>query len=142
MEPTDSLLIGVDLVKDPSRLEAAYNDPVGLTAEFNRNILRVLNRRFGADFDPESFAHRAFFDPVNAWIEMRLQAQHPVTVRLPAIDLELKLEAFDELRTEISAKYTRESLAQAAQESGLRLAGWFTDPQQLFGLSLLRKAPA
>ena len=75
MGPTDRLLIGTDLVKDRAVLEAAYNDSAGVTAEFNRNVLRVLNRELDADFDPEAFEHVAFFDEANSWIEMRLRAQ-------------------------------------------------------------------
>lgn len=138
MAPDDALLLGVDLVKDIRRVEAAYNDDAGVTAAFNRNILAVINRRFGADFQPEAFEHRAFFDPDNAWIEMRLRATRPMRVRVPAVDLELVLDTGDELRTELSCKYTRETLAARAALAGLRLDHWFTDPEQLFALALVR----
>lgn len=139
MESTDSVLIGVDLVKERSRLEAAYDDPEGVTAAFNRNILAVLNRRFGADFLPEEFAHRAFYDPGNAWIEMRLVAQREMVVHTGELGLELNLVAGSEIRTEVSCKFTRESLTAAAAEAGLGIEGWYSDAESLFALALLRK---
>jgi L-histidine Nalpha-methyltransferase len=136
----DSLLLGLDLVKDPAVLEAAYNDRQGITAAFNRNILRGFNRATGADFDPERFAHRAFYDPENAWIEMRLRATAPQRVHVPILDLTLSFDAGDEIRTEISCKYTRERIDRYAAEAGLRVAGWYTDDQQRFALAMLRSA--
>jgi L-histidine N-alpha-methyltransferase len=132
MEASDALLLGVDLVKDAARLEAAYGDPEGVTAEFNRNALRVLNRRFGADFDPAAFAHRAFYDPENAWIEMRLRASRPMRVQLPALDLVLDLSLGAEVRTEVSCKFTLASIAESAAEGGLALSHWYGDPEGLF----------
>lgn len=137
MAAGDALLVGVDLVKDRARLEAAYNDPEGVTAAFNANALAVLNRRFGADFDPAAFAHRAFYDEANAWIEMRLVSARRQRVRLPRIDTVLAFAAGDELRTEISCKFTRASLDAAARSAGLALLRWFTDPESLFALALL-----
>ncbi len=139
MEATDSALIGVDLVKEKSRLEAAYNDPEGVTAAFNRNILSVLNRRFGANFSPEAFGHRAFYDPVNAWIEMRLVVTRDMVVNIGALGLVLHLAAGSEIRTEVSCKFTRESLTRAAAEAGLHIEGWYSDPEELFALALLRR---
>lgn len=139
MDRSDRLLIGVDLVKNPARLEAAYNDPEGVTAEFNLNALRVLNQRFGGDFDPEAFAHRAFYDSENAWIEMRLVARRPLRVRLSRLDLTLNLAAGVELRTEVSCKFTRESLEASAQDAGLSIDRWVSDPEHLFALALLRR---
>jgi L-histidine Nalpha-methyltransferase len=140
MEASDALLLGVDLVKDAARLEAAYGDPEGVTAEFNRNALRVLNRRFGADFDPAAFAHRAFYDPENAWIEMRLRASRPMRVELPALDLVLDLSLGAEVRTEVSCKFTLASLAESAAEGGLALSHWYGDPEGLFALAVLRRS--
>ena len=91
MGPTDRLLIGTDLVKDRALLEAAYNDRDGVTAEFNRNVLRVMNAGLGADFDPEAFEHVAFFDEAQSWIEMRLRAIGAQTVRIDGADLEVRL---------------------------------------------------
>jgi L-histidine N-alpha-methyltransferase len=137
MRPSDSFLVGVDLIKDVARIEAAYNDPEGVTAEFNKNALRVINHRFGADFDVDAFEHRAFYDRDNAWIEMRLAASRAMQVRLTALDLELRLPAGAEIRTEVSCKFTRASLAAAAR--GLTIAGWYPDPEGLFALALLRR---
>ena len=142
MAPSDALLIGVDLVKDPARLEAAYDDPEGVTAEFNKNALRVLNRRFGADFEPAAFAHRALYDAENAWIEMRLVASHRMSVHVSAIDLNLDLDEGAEIRTEVSCKFTRASLEASAAAGGLAAAAWHTDPEQLFALALLRRSDA
>lgn len=137
MAPGDGLLIGVDLVKERAELEAAYNDPQGVTAAFNRNMLAVVNRRFDADFAPEAFAHRAFYDAGAAWIEMRLVALRPMTVHLGALDLTLTLDAGAEIRTEVSCKFTSDSMRAAAEEAGLGLTRWFADPAQRFALALL-----
>ena len=131
--------MGVDLVKDPARLHAAYNDAAGVTAEFNLNILRVLNDRLGADFDPADFEHRAFYDPRCQWIEMRLRARRAVTARVPAAGIELSLAEGEEIRTELSCKYTRETLAARLFGSGLALEAWITDPERLFASALLRR---
>jgi L-histidine N-alpha-methyltransferase len=136
----DRFLVGVDLVKDRARLEAAYNDAAGVTALFNRNVLQVLNDRLGADFDLSAFAHVAFWDEANAWIEMRLRALRPSRVRIPAAGLTLRFERGDEIRTELSCKYTRQSLEARLEGTGLRLERWFTDPEPLFALALLRRA--
>lgn len=140
MLTSDALLLGVDLVKDTARIEAAYNDPEGVTAAFNRNALRVLNQRFGADFDADAFEHRAFFDPDNAWIEMRLRASRPMRVRLPALELDLSFAQGAEIRTEVSCKFTQASLIASAAEAGLVVPYWFADPEQLFALAILRRS--
>jgi L-histidine N-alpha-methyltransferase len=137
LEPGDGFLVGLDLVKDVGRLEAAYNDSAGVTAEFNRNILRVLNDRLGADFDPEAFAHVAFYDRANAWIEMRLRSSRPQRVRIPATCLDLSFEPGDEIRTEISCKYTHASFEALLPGTGLGVDRWYTDPDDLFALALL-----
>jgi L-histidine N-alpha-methyltransferase len=138
MERSDALLLGVDLVKDHARLQAAYDDPEGVTAAFNRNTLRVLNQRFGGDFDPDAFAHRAFYDADNAWIEMRLRATRAQTVHLRDLDLRLDLAHGEEIRTEVSCKFTRASLDASAREGGLAVASFRTDPEGLFALAVLR----
>ncbi|WP_437592015.1 L-histidine N(alpha)-methyltransferase [Sorangium sp. So ce1000] len=142
MEPSDALLVGADLVKDTARLEAAYDDPEGVTAAFNRNALRVINRRFGANFAPDAFAHRAFYDAARAWIEMRLVASRRMRVQIPALDLRLDLERGAEIRTEVSCKFTRDSLQASARAGGLVVSSWHTDPNQLFALALLRRSDA
>jgi L-histidine N-alpha-methyltransferase len=136
--PEDRLLLGTDLVKDPAVIEAAYDDDGGVTAEFNRNVLHVINRELDADFDPEDFEHVAFFDRRNEWIEMRLRAVRPCQVRIADLDLTIDFDQGEELRTEISAKFTRERLEKDYRAAGLELAGWYTDADELFALSLAR----
>lgn len=140
MDDSDRFLVGIDRVKEISRIEAAYNDPEGVTAAFNRNLLSVLNRRFAGDFDLDAFEHRAFYDPENAWIEMRLRAVRATQVQLRDLDLHLHFAPGEEIRTEISCKFTHERFAAAAAKAGLTVEGWFSDPGALFSLALLRRA--
>jgi L-histidine N-alpha-methyltransferase len=132
----DALLLGTDLVKDPRRLEAAYDDSAGVTAAFNRNVLSVLNRELAADFAPERFAHIARWNPAEEWIEMRLRSQGPQTVRLRELDLQVEFADGEEMRTEISAKFRRERVETELAAAGLALAAWWTDPGGDFALSL------
>jgi L-histidine Nalpha-methyltransferase len=142
LAPGDGFLVGLDLVKDVARLEAAYNDAAGVTAEFNRNILRVMNDRLGADFDPQAFEHVAFYDRDRAWIEMRLRSRRLQRVRIPAAHLDLAFEAGEEIRTEISCKYTRASFETLLRGTGLEVDRWYTDAEHLFALALLgRRSP-
>jgi gamma-glutamyl hercynylcysteine S-oxide synthase len=136
MRPGDRLLIGTDLVKDRSVLEAAYNDSQGVTAEFNRNVLRVVNDGLGANFAPEAFEHVAFFDEANSWIEMRLRANGAQTVHIEGADLEVTFRDGDEIRTEISAKFTEDAVKSELTTAGLRLESFFTDGGGLFGLAV------
>ena len=136
MEPRDRLLLGTDLVKDHAVLEAAYDDSEGVTAEFNRNLLRVLNRALGADFDPEAFEHVAFFDEDRSWIEMRLRASSPQAVRIEELDMDVTFDAGEEMRTEISAKFTPDGVSRELARAGLRLERFLTDENELFGLSV------
>ena len=138
MEREDHLLLGCDLVKDPAVIEAAYNDSEGVTAEFNRNVLRVINRELDADFDPDEFEHVAFFDPHHEWVEMRLRASRPQEVSLTGLALRVDFAEGEELRTEISAKFTPERLQGDLAAAGLEAVGWHTDPNELFALSLSR----
>jgi L-histidine N-alpha-methyltransferase len=140
--PEDYLLMGTDLVKDPSVLEAAYDDAQGVTADFNRNVLRVLNRELQANFDPDDFEHVAVFDRENEWIEMRLRARREHTTLVRDLDLAVHFDAGEELRTEISAKFTPARLERDLSAAGLRLVRWLTDPEQLFALTLSRRTPA
>ncbi|MCG6923725.1 MAG: L-histidine N(alpha)-methyltransferase [Acidobacteria bacterium] len=140
LDPGDAFLLGLDLVKDAARLHAAYNDSAGVTAEFNRNILRVVNTHLGADFEPEAFEHVAFYDPDNAWIEMRLRATRGMRVSIPGANLQMVLEPGDEIRTELSCKYTRGSLEARLPGTGLCVEAWYTDPDQLFACALLRRS--
>jgi L-histidine Nalpha-methyltransferase len=138
--PGDALLLGTDLVKDSRVLEAAYDDSQGVTAEFNLNVLRVVNRELGADFDLDNFEHVAFFDRRHEWIEMRLRARRACEVHIAALDLSIHFDRAEELRTEISAKFTRERLEADYAAAGLELDAWMTDPDGLFALSLARPA--
>jgi L-histidine N-alpha-methyltransferase len=134
------LLLGTDLVKDPRIIEAAYDDSAGVTAQFNLNVLHVVNRELGANFDVDAFEHVAFFDREREWIEMRLRAIEPQHVRVEALDLEVDFAAREEIRTEISAKFTSEGLRADLAAAGLELVELFTDPDELFALSLARVA--
>ena len=134
------LLLGTDLVKDPHTIEAAYDDSAGVTAEFNRNVLHVVNRELGANFDVDGFEHVAFFDRRRQWIEMRLRATAPQHVRVEALDLDVDFDAGEELRTEISAKFTPKRLRADLAAARLELVELFIDPDNLFALSLARPA--
>jgi L-histidine N-alpha-methyltransferase len=138
--PGDYLLLGTDLVKDRATLEAAYDDAAGITAEFNRNILHVLNRELDGNFDPEQFGHVAIFDEHNEWIEMRLRALTAQTAELARIGLTVQFTEGEEMRTEISAKFTRERLEGDLAAAGLVLAAWYTDEREWFAVSLARLA--
>jgi L-histidine N-alpha-methyltransferase len=136
--PADHLLMGTDLVKDPQVLTRAYDDAQGVTAEFNRNLLRVLNRELRADFDPEDFEHVALFNDEHEWIEMRLRARREHTTTVRDLDLSVHFDAGEEMRTEISAKFTRERIAGDLAAAGLEIVSWLTDPEELFALTLSR----
>jgi len=138
--PDDRLLLGTDLVKDSARLESAYDDSQGVTAEFNKNVLNVLNRDLGADFDIAAFEHVARYDEEEARMDIRLRSLADQTVRLDGLDLTVSFAAGEEMRTEISAKFTRERLESVYEESGMELDGWFTDSAEDYALSLARPA--
>jgi L-histidine N-alpha-methyltransferase len=136
LRPQDRLMLGVDLVKEPAILEAAYNDSAGVTAAFNRNVLAVVNRELDADFDLEAFEHVAFYDREQQWIEMRLRALRPQVVDVRGLGLTVHFANREELRTEISAKFTRERLEADLAAAGLCLDAYLTDPEGLFALTL------
>jgi L-histidine N-alpha-methyltransferase len=140
LRPQDRLVLGTDLVKDPAVLEAAYNDAAGLTAAFNRNVLAVVNRELDADFDLAAFEHVAFFDRCHEWIEMRLRALAPQVVNVRRLGLTVHFAHREELRTEVSAKFTRERLAGDLRASGLVLDSLATDVRDLFAVSVSRPA--
>ncbi len=118
LERDEWLLLGAGLVVDPELLVPAYDDAAGVTAEFDRNVLRVLNTRLGADFDPDRFVHRAVWDAENEWIEMRLEATEPMTVSVPGLDLEVSFEKGEQMRTEISAKFRLDRLGAELDRAG------------------------
>ncbi len=131
-------LVGTDLVKDRARLDAAYNDSRGITAAFNRNVLRVLNRDLDADFVEHRFEHLAAFDPEQELVDIRLRSRVEQTVRVAALDLDVRFAAGEEMRTEISTKFQREPLERELSASGFAPAGWWTDRAGDFALSLWR----
>ncbi|MDN5382124.1 L-histidine N(alpha)-methyltransferase [Streptomyces sp. LB8] len=136
LSPGDALLLGTDLVKDEEVLVRAYDDAAGVTAAFNRNVLSVLNRELGADFEPEAFDHVALWDAGNEWIEMRLRSRTAQTVKVPALALAVDFAAGEELRTEVSAKFRRERVHEELAAAGLESARWWTDGEGRFALSL------
>jgi L-histidine N-alpha-methyltransferase len=133
MRAGDRFLMGADLRKDVGVIEAAYNDARGVTAEFNRNMLRVLNHELDADFDPDAFEHRAFYEPEAHRIEMHLVATRDQTVHIPGIG-SVRFAAGETIRTEISCKYDVPSIAALFAAAGLRLESWKTDPEHRFAL--------
>jgi L-histidine Nalpha-methyltransferase len=131
----ESLVLGTDLVKDPRVLNAAYNDARGLTRDFNKNVLRVINRELNADFDADRFRHVAFFDETTSQIEMHLESTSSQTVTIESLELELRFAEGERILTEISRKFTRESVEQLFQDAGLALRGWFVSRDGYFALS-------
>ncbi|WP_432193966.1 L-histidine N(alpha)-methyltransferase [Streptomyces sp. bgisy027] len=136
LSPGDALLLGTDLVKDEKVLVEAYDDAAGVTAAFNKNVLTVIDRELGADFDPGAFEHVAVWDRDNEWIEMRLRSRTAQTVKVPALDLAVHFAAGEEMRTEVSAKFRRDGVRAELSAAGLELAHWWTDGQGRFALSL------
>lgn len=141
LHPGEWLLLGTDLVKDPRTLVCAYDDSAGVTAEFNRNVLQVLNRQLGATFDPNQFEHVAHWDAHQEWIEMLLRSRSDQVVCVPGADLEVPFQAGEDIRTEISAKFRPDGVAAELGEAGFTLERWWTDSAQRFGISLARSVP-
>ena len=138
----DWLLLGFDLVKDVGRLHAAYNDAAGITAAFNTNVLAVLNRELGADFAPDRFQHLARYEPDHDWIAMYLRSTRTQTVKLAELDLAISFGQGELMRTEISAKFTRQRVEAELGEAGLALRRWWTDSHGDFALALAQPAAA
>jgi L-histidine N-alpha-methyltransferase len=134
------LLLGTDLVKERAVLEAAYNDSQGVTADFNRNVLRVINHQLGGDFDPEAFEHVAVYNKSRERMEIYLDSTRSQKVNLKKLDLEISFEEGERMRTEVSCKYTRSSVSAMLDEAGLSLDEWFTGPDGAFALSLASPA--
>lgn len=132
----EALLLGADLVKDPVRMERAYNDAAGVTADFNRNVLRVINCELGGDFDPTGFAHVARWDGEHEWIEMVLRSEADQRVHVADLDLEVEFSAGEEMRTEVSDKFRRSGLEAELAAAGFDLREWWEDPAGDFALSL------
>jgi L-histidine N-alpha-methyltransferase len=138
MHPGDAFLMGVDLRKDPATIEAAYNDAAGVTAEFNRNMLRVLNSLAGANFDVDAYEHRAFYERELHRIEMHLVPSAPQTVAIPGVG-EVRIAAGESIRTEISCKHSRESVDAMLAAAGMTVMRWETDADGLY--AILTAAP-
>ncbi|MEU5089234.1 L-histidine N(alpha)-methyltransferase [Streptomyces sp. NPDC021356] len=136
LSPGDALLLGTDLVKDEAVLVRAYDDAAGVTAAFNKNVLAVVDRELGADFDPDAFDHVALWNPDEEWIEMRLRSRTAQTVKVPALDLAVDFAAGEEMRTEVSAKFRREGVSAELAAARLDLTRWWTDREGRFALSL------
>ena len=139
MRPGDTFLLGTDLVKSIDRLELAYNDPAGVTAAFNKNVLNVINRELGANFDPDLFDHVAFFDTENEWMDLGLRSSTEQIVRVAALDLEVRFGGDELMRTEISAKFRREGIEAELAQAGLDLVELWTDTAGDYALSLSTK---
>ncbi|MBL1100380.1 L-histidine N(alpha)-methyltransferase [Streptomyces coffeae] len=136
LAPGDALLLGTDLVKDEATLVAAYDDAQGVTAAFNKNVLAVLNRELGADFNPADFDHVAVWNAEEEWMEMRLRARKELTAKIPAMDLAIHFAAGEEVRTEVSAKFRKEKVRAELAAAGLESRRWWTDAEGRFALSL------
>ncbi len=136
LEPGEQLLLGAGLVTDPAVLVPAYDDAAGVTAEFNRNVLHVLNSRLHADFDPDAFTHIARWDTDNEWIEMRLEATREMAVTVADLDLVVHFAAGEQMRTEISAKFRLDGLTQELAIAGFATEQLWTDPDDRFVLIL------
>lgn len=139
MGPGDLLLMGTDLAGDPVRIQSAYDDAEGVTAEFNLNLLRVLNRELGADFDLDAFAHVALYDPGPPWIEMRLRSLADQVVHVAALGMDVAFAEGEEMRTEISCKFTRASVEEMYESAGLEPVEWHEDAMGWFAVSLARR---
>jgi L-histidine Nalpha-methyltransferase len=133
------LLLGADLVKDPEALVAAYDDAAGVTARFNRNVLHVINRELGADFDVEAFEHVARWNEEQAWIEMRLRATRDMRVRVAKLPMTVDFAAGEEMRTEISAKFREDGVRTELSAAGFDVQSWWTDPEGRFAVFLAQR---
>jgi L-histidine Nalpha-methyltransferase len=132
----DWLLLGTDLVKDPAALVPAYDDAAGVTAEFNRNVLRVVNRELAADFDPATFEHVAVWDPDAQWIEMRLRSTADQKVTVDGLDLVVAFAAREEMRTEVSAKFRPDGVRTELTAAGFAVRAGWTDAAGRFLVTL------
>jgi len=139
LAPGDALLLGTDLVKDADRLVRAYDDEAGVTAEFNRNVLRVINRELDATFVVDAFEHLAVWDTKHEWIEMRLRSLRDQRVDVPGLGLSVRFAAGEEMRTEVSAKFRRDRVNEELTSAGFRLTGWWTDEPGDFAISLAHR---
>ncbi|SCX88202.1 L-histidine Nalpha-methyltransferase [Rhodococcus erythropolis] len=140
LAPGENLILGVGLVIDPAVLVPAYDDAAGVTAQFNLNVLAVLNKQLGANFPLEDFRHVALWDAENQWIEMRLEALRALSVHIDDLDLEITFAAGEQLRTEISAKFTEDGIAAELASAGFGVRKVWTDQDQRFALLCAQRA--
>lgn len=138
--PDEALLLGLDLVKAPATLVAAYDDGAGVTADFNLNVLRVLNRELGAGFALDDFSHEVRWNERWQRIEMHLRARRPVRVDLGAAGMEAAFQAGETMRTELSCKFTRASATEMLESAALSVRSWYTDADRRFALALATPA--
>ena len=131
----DRFLLGLDMLKPRSVLEAAYNDAQRITAAFNKNILLVLNRELSATFVLDDFEHAAFFDPENERVEMHLRAKRRLIVQIRDLDLSLSLDRGETIRTEICRKFSRSTAEKMVEEAGMTISKWYSDPKDWFSIS-------
>lgn len=136
LQPGDAFLLGTDLLKEIDRLELAYDDPAGVTAAFNLNILSVINRELDANFDLDGFEHASFFDVNDEWIDIGVRSLVDQTVKIGALDLDVEFAADEVMRTEISAKFTPEGIARELSDAGLELRQLWTDQAGDFAVTL------
>ena len=137
MQPDDRLLVGFDMVKSKETLEAAYNDSRGVTSEFNKNVLNVLNKELNANFDPSHFDHLAFFNEAGSRIEMHLMANRDISVKLESIDMEVEFKRGETIHTENSRKFTNQAIEKIAEKAGLSVRRWYSDSNQWFSLVIM-----
>ena len=137
MKSDDKLLIGFDMVKPRDIMEAAYNDSRGITSEFNKNILNVLNKKLNADFDSSQFDHIAYFNEDESRVEMHLRANRDILVKLGSIRMEVEFKRGETIHTENSRKFTNDIIEGIAEESGLSIQKWYSDSKKWFSLVVM-----
>ena len=140
--PDGRAIIGFDKVKDPAILVAAYDEPEGVTARFNLNLLTIINRELGADFNPADFEHVALWNEDEEWIEMRLRARRPVSVAIDGLGVSCDFAAGEDVLTETSAKFTRQRVSDDLTSAGMEVCGWFEDSESRFALAVAKPMPA
>ena len=132
----EPFLVGIDLVKDVARLQAAYDDPGGVTESFARNALTAVNRELGATFEQRRLVYEPRWDPEHEWMDIRFRALEAHTVSIPGLELEVELSEGERLRVEVSSKFRRERFELELEEAGLRVRAWWTDPAGDFAVVL------
>jgi L-histidine Nalpha-methyltransferase len=137
LRPGDGLLLGTDLKKDPKTLERAYDDPIGVTAAFNRNVLARINREFDGDFDVHDFDHRAHYDSTRGSIDSFLESRHGARVELRRLGLHLHFSPGERIHTETAYKFTEEDVGKLAATAGFDVGATWYDRPRRFSVNLL-----